>query len=233
MSMKPYKWAGTAISGGLAQSAIDCLEKFNKSGWQVDPDLIYSLGGYRPSAGRHSSGIAIDVNYGTNGYFICSTGGELGAPRLVHDKCAAALKRVRSETSAVCDISPRSVGETYGDCWDRWHETSDAIVSYLSPLTAFYLPDKITRAQADQYFSASLGGAIVDEKQRIADFHALRIPLVIGAPVDNPMFTRNPARGIMDLPKELVVGLMASGFKRWGAVDFGAASGDIMHFDLG
>ena len=41
---------------------------------------------------------------------------------------------------------------------------------------------------------------------------------------------RRPEAGFLSLPKEVVVALTAVGL-RWGAIDFGGESGDVMHFD--
>src|SRR5262249_10612465 len=68
----------------------------------------------------------------------------------------------------------------------------------------------------------------------LRDYELVRIPLVIGNPSLAPARTRNPARGFLDLRKELVVAMCDVGGLRWGACDFGPSeSGDIQHFDLG
>jgi hypothetical protein len=76
----------------------------------------------------------------------------------------------------------------------------------------------------------------------LRDYELVRIPMVIGSPSTAPERTRNPARGFLDLRRELVVALTDSelGRLRWGGSDFGpdalhgpAESGDLMHFDLG
>src|SRR4029450_8533664 len=42
---------------------------------------------------------------------------------------------------------------------------------------------------------------------------------------------RSPLNGFLTLRKELVLALIDAGL-RWGALDFGSTSGDIMHFDI-
>lgn len=42
---------------------------------------------------------------------------------------------------------------------------------------------------------------------------------------------RDPLRGFMSMNRDLVIALRDSGRLAWGAIDFGAESGDIMHFD--
>ncbi len=47
-----------------------------------------------------------------------------------------------------------------------------------------------------------------------------------------PFLTRDPLKGFLNLPQELVVALRDKACLAWGAVDFGARdSGDVMHFD--
>ncbi|HET9143112.1 hypothetical protein [Actinophytocola sp.] len=69
--------------------------------------------------------------------------------------------------------------------------------------------------------------------QLLRDFELVRTPMVFGSPAD-VRSTRNPARGFLDLRREVVLALVEVGGMRWGACDFGPdESGDIMHFDLG
>jgi hypothetical protein len=237
----PYNWFNYVIEGGLAQSTIDCLERFKQANPTIDMSFLYSLKGWRDKASRHTLGQAIDINYGTNGFFICTfgtqIGGENAALREITHPCSEALRSVELTTGKKCDVSARKVvdrvRETDESCWDRWNQTSLAIVEYLRPLQAAGLPNVLTPGMADDFFKANVNTTNDSIRNLIRDFHALRAPLVIGTPVKNPPKTRNPAQGIMDIPKVVVVELMKAGFKRWGAVDFGLQSGDLMHFDLG
>jgi hypothetical protein len=71
----------------------------------------------------------------------------------------------------------------------------------------------------------------------LRDYEQVRIPMVIGSPSPTPERTRNPARGFLNLRKEIVTALCDEGF-RWGACDFGVSAdgssqnGAMMHFDL-
>lgn len=70
--------------------------------------------------------------------------------------------------------------------------------------------------------------------QILRDYELVRIPMLHGNPSQPVERTRNPARGIVDLRREVVIELVRTGRMRWGASDFGARqSGDVMHFDLG
>jgi hypothetical protein len=237
---KPYAWFGKSVGGGIEQRTIDCLERFKQANPTIDMSFLKSVGGYRTNAHQHTLGLAIDINSATNGFFISTVGGRPGgetppAPGVAR-KCLDALERIR-KTGKKCDVSVRSVvdkvRETDESCWDRWNETSLAIVEYLRPLNAAGLPNELKKPMIDDFFKATANTSDESIQQLIEDFHALRTPLLFGQPATNPEKTRNPARGIMDIPKEVVVALMKAGFTRWGAVDFGSQSGDLMHFDLG
>ncbi|HTJ25994.1 MAG TPA: hypothetical protein VMA36_07505 [Candidatus Limnocylindria bacterium] len=71
----------------------------------------------------------------------------------------------------------------------------------------------------------------------LRDYEHARIPLVIGPPSAAPLRTRNPARGFLQLRREIVTALCDQGL-RWGACDFGidadgsSQNGAMMHFDL-
>lgn len=70
--------------------------------------------------------------------------------------------------------------------------------------------------------------------QLLRDFELVRQPMLFGKPTEPITRTRNPARGFLDLRREVVLALVTVGGMSWGASDFGpGSSGDIMHFDLG
>jgi len=197
---------------------------------------VRGVGGYRPHGGHHSQGIAVDLNYQTNGYAVCRS--TVGA-HVIHggEAAGAGLAGVRRAFADACDracmaydgqpadLSARKRGESTGSAWDRWHRVSEAVRAYFAP---YYLAaDALDVGEAD-----AIPGVAVPP-QVAADYQALRVPLVVGAPSMRPRTTRNPARCLMDLPRAVVVALCDVGGCRWGGVDFGTAeSGDLMHFDL-
>lgn len=195
---------------------------------------IYSVGGYREGRSMHGAGRAIDVNYYRNGYSAVRTrtargvvyGGESGgdfpgARRAFADACDRACMAF---DGAPADISARKAGESSGSVWDRFHRVSVALVAYLAP----YFPavDDLDAWEADV-----LPGVVIPA-QVAADYQSLRVALVVNAPAKVPRLTRNPAKGIMDIPRHTFVALSdVCGF-RAGLADFGAkSSGDTMHFD--
>lgn len=196
---------------------------------------VRGVGGYRPHGGWHSKGVAVDLNYRANGYAVCRS--TVGA-HVVHggEAAGAGLAGVRRAFAAACDracvaydgapadLSARKRGESTGAAWDRWHRVSEAVRAYFA---SYYLAaDALDVGEADV-----LPGVVVPS-QVAADYQALRVPLVVGAPSMHPRVTRNPARGLLDVPRAVVVALCDVGGLRWGGVDFGTAqSGDLMHFD--
>jgi len=237
------RFLGVGIGGGVAPSMRDALGRVEDAlrdeyarAQLAAPDGVTwgpwhgvsAIGGYRERGGHHSEGIAIDLDYARNGYAPTRTGSTLGG-----EAAGAKLPGVRAAFMAACDraclaaygrpadLSARGKGESTGAVWDRWKRVSDAIVAYLAP---WYVSD------------AGQPGLLVERvapPQVVADYVALRTPLVIGAPSLAPKIARNPARGLMSLRRPVVVALCDIGGMRWGACDFGRLeSGDIMHFDL-
>jgi hypothetical protein len=50
------------------------------------------------------------------------------------------------------------------------------------------------------------------------------------SPGTRPFSLADPAHGFLTIPREVVVGI-GQVLTRWGAIDFGGESGDVMHFD--
>jgi hypothetical protein len=195
---------------------------------------VTGVGGYREAAGWHGKGRAIDINYSRNGYAVVAShtarglvyGGESAGAKLAGVRAAfmAACGRACVASGDLCDLSARRAGESTGSVWDRWHVVSEAVRAYLAP---YYLAvDDLDAGEADV-----LPGVVIPA-QVAADYAALRVPLVVGQPVARPRLTRNPAKGLMDLRRAVVVALCDVGGMRWGGCDFGVgSSGDLMHFD--
>ena len=196
---------------------------------------IRGVGGYRKAAGWHGKGLAVDLNYSTNGYAVSRTrckrgvilGGEAAGASILGAReafVAACDRACVALDGAPADLSARKPGESTGSVWDRWHRVSEAVRLYLRPY--YQSADALDVGEAD----AVPGVAI--PAQVTADYQALRVPLVVGQPLPHPRTTRNPARGLMDLPRAVVVALCDVGGLRAGLCDFGPAeSSDIMHFD--
>jgi hypothetical protein len=195
---------------------------------------IRGVGGYRARAGWHGHGLAVDLNYSTNGYLVTRThtprgvvyGGEAGGASIPHAReafAAACDRACVALDGQPADLSARKTGETTGAVWDRWHRTSEAVRAYLAP---YYLAaDALDVGEADARPGVEIPAQVA------ADYQALRVPLVVGQPLPEPRTTRNPARCLIDLPRHTFVALGDAGL-RLGLCDFGPLeSGDAMHFD--
>lgn len=165
------------------------------------------------------------------------------------------------------DVEARRAGETTAAVWDRFRAVSEALVAYLGfaidPEPADVARDALEDADAvgDDELLAAIpegerlplepaverlaahlrGGAAGDPRavylRILRDYEMVRIPLVLGTPSAAPARTRNPARGFLHLPREVVCALCDQGL-RWGACDFPirpdgtSDNGAMMHFDL-
>ncbi len=68
----------------------------------------------------------------------------------------------------------------------------------------------------------------------LRDYEIVRVPMQWDStPTARPGATRNPANGFIDLRREFVIAMCDVGHMRWGGGDFGAETGDVMHFDMG
>lgn len=208
-------------------------EKTDRSVRFADWHGIRGVGGYRKGGGFHSWGLAVDLNYARNGYVVTRTlvrgkivyGGESGgdfpgARKAFADACDRACLAMDGQPA---DLSARKNGESTGQVWDRWHRVSEAVKLYFIPF--FGGTDDLDVGEAD------VRPGVAIPPQILTDYQAIRGPLVVGAPSKNPRTTRNPAKGLMDIPRAVLVALGEVGL-RTGLGDFGAkSSGDVMHVD--
>ena len=196
---------------------------------------IRGVGGYRKAAGWHGHGLAVDLNYSRNGYLVTRTRLPNGRTVYGGEEAGAGLVGVREAFAAACDracvaldgqpadLSARKHGEDGGAAWDRFDRVSRAVAAYLAP--HYQTADALDVGEADARPGADV------PPQVAADYAALRVPLVVGFPERHPRTTRNPAVGLIDIPRAVFVALDRAGL-RLGLIDFGArASGDAMHAD--
>lgn len=148
------------------------------------------------------------------------------------------------------DLAARRSGESTGSVWDRFQRVSMAWQAYfcvvfvdspyvqrppgVPPLPTELVPLDTSLAMITHNGVPPPTGidAAAFRTQIIADFDAVRIPTVVGAPSAKPSKTRNPVRGFLPFGRDLAVALCDAAGMRWGACDFGPQeSGDMMHFD--
>ncbi len=96
---------------------------------------------WRPNAGRHSAGAAIDINPAANPYIVTRNGrvagGEPGGEMLVdmRDRALGVFDRALQfmvPPISMADVSGRQPGESTQSVWTRFKAVSDALVRYLS-----------------------------------------------------------------------------------------------------
>ncbi len=87
-------------------------------------------------------------------------------------------------------------------------------------------PDRVLKQMWEDY--ALLGGVV--PKAGPPDVPGYQAPASTGKAVRPFNSGADPAGGFLTIPREVVIGL-GQALTRWGAVDFGGESGDVMHFD--
>jgi hypothetical protein len=242
-----------------------------------------SAGAFRPNAGFHTTGDAVDINVESQPYIATRSGSVLGGENTSLDLSEQRRKAVEAcdracqfalGDSAAADLANRHPGETTGSVYERFAAVSNAVSLYLSfgINTAPTRVNRIWVSDADTLnvlaLTALMGGELQPQEDALAnireflgsdgyktshaeqpdpndvyrnllvDYELVRAPMVFGSPSLLPASTRNPARGFLNIRRELVVSLCDTGKLRWGASDFGVAgghseNGDVMHFDVG
>jgi hypothetical protein len=226
------------------------------SGYGID-----GVGGFRWEASMHGAGMAIDIDAGKNPYIMHSAGAaaldaELKpvfhriAEFILNDPIdgeQSIIPKIITTGSNLPASSKVSRHDRLGQYYDRLARESDAMREYFrlmkdgAALTAFLAGPWLT---AHPGATAPPVAEIVH--QMWEDYAALGGAIPTGGPPGVPDFTKPPARGrpfhptgmaqkdpaagFLTIPREVVVGL-GQAVGRWGPIDFGAESGDVMHFD--
>ena len=210
---------------------------------------------WRPYAGQHSAGAAIDLDPAANPYIVTRNGsvpgGEAGGETLLdmRNRALAAYDRAvrftTSATDAIADVSARGSNESTESVWARFKAVSDALVHYFSFAinsesmviarvaleNADEVPDEVLLAtiQQDERIPPDQTNVTSEQYLRIVrDYEHARIPMVIGSPSAAPERTRNPARGFLKLRCEIVTALCDQGL-RWGACDLEISADGSSH----
>jgi hypothetical protein len=135
-----------------------------------------------------------------------------------YDRLAMEGQAMRDYFNLMQDSDTQAIPNFLNGTWKQKHPSQSS-----APLV-----DDVRRIMWEDY--ATLGGSVPQGgPPSIPGFHA---PESIGNVADRP-FKRpewTPAGGFLNIPREVVIGL-GQAVTRWGAIDFGGASGDVMHFD--
>jgi N-acetylmuramoyl-L-alanine amidase len=222
----------------------------NISGYQAD-----KKGGYHPW------GLAIDIDYAENPY-IMHEDGEAVLDKLLEPVYHRISRFIVGRTSVIPKdmfAGKKSVGDMYdllkaeSDAMKRYFKLMQDSTLLLSEIQKYY-------DVSDPTFWERIWG-IKDQTPSIDTIQQIMMrDYVILAGEDGPsitgktyptkkdvlkgttgdvpfddkgkLTTRKPENGFLTIRKELVLALTGEGL-RWGAMHFGGASGDVMHFDDG
>jgi hypothetical protein len=138
---------------------------------------------WRPNAGHHSAGSAIDINLAANPYIVTRNGlvagGQPGGESVVdmRNRALAAYDRAvqfMTLPAALADVSARQPNESTRSVWTRFKAVSDALVSYLS-FAVSSQPREISRVAIENVDTVSDDEmlASIPEGERLPIDHAL------------------------------------------------------------
>jgi N-acetylmuramoyl-L-alanine amidase/peptidoglycan hydrolase-like protein with peptidoglycan-binding domain len=224
------------------------------------PDFgIVSVGGYRASEGMHNWGLAVDLNYDGLPYIMHARGESPMDRELapIYERIAQFILHRGSVVPRLITQGERSSHRT-SDLYDRLKQESDAMGTYFGLMRdSARLAAAIQSAPQGFDWRPVAGSAAAPpadalQNQMMADYVMLagrpgpaisgksypaarNINRTNGTPAHRPFGTRNPnlrapELGYMNIRKEVVIALSNANL-RWGAIDFGRESGDVMHFD--
>lgn len=222
---------------------------------------IDGIGGFREEVSQHGWGLAIDLDAGKNPYVMHQAGNaavdrEVGpvytniATLMLNDPIdghQSIIPVLITQGKNLPSTSNATRAERLGQYWDRLTRESEAMKRYFAlmkdatALQAFLDGDwktihpkevppdsaKLLKQMWQDY--AALGGAI--PKGGPPGVAGFKIPTVRNRPF-HPINRdqKDPGEGFLTIPREVVVGL-GQAVGRWGPMDFGGESGDVMHFD--
>ncbi len=152
---------------------------------------------------------------------------------------------------AMTATSPAGRRNRVAEYYDRLVIESDAMKQYFALMnSSTALATFLAGTWKTKHPSATPPAAADVVKQMWEDFAILGGAIPTGGPPGVPGFTppgaasgdrpfnptsagqQDPGLGFLSIPREVVLGLGQS-VSRWGAIDFGGESGDVMHFDDG
>jgi hypothetical protein len=193
--------------------------------------LREDIGGARTGrSSMHSFGLAVDVEYTANPWIL----GNPDAPTSNESTRQACNRAALLAGGRVIDTAPPFLsGLARGGtaaAYDALRSLHLELVAYLG------LAGNAAAARTHVARNAAVAGLMQPgestdaaaarwAEQARADLARLRLP------GSNFHPRRDPLRGFLSLDRDLVIALRDSGRLAWGAIDFGAQSGDVMHFD--
>ena len=222
---------------------------------------IDGITGFRDEVSQHGWGLAIDLDAGKNPYLMHQLGNaavdlEVGpvytniATLLLNDPIEghqSIIPVLITKGKNLPATSQATRAERLGQYWDRLTRESNAMKRYFAlmkdatalrafldaewstihPNEAAPDSDKLVKQMWQDF--AALGGAI--PKAGPPGVKGFKTPAVRNRPF-HPInrAQKDPGEGFLTIPREVAVGL-GQAVGRWGPIDFGGESGDVMHFD--
>jgi subtilisin family serine protease len=205
-----------------------------------DADLGRALGireahgGARPGrSSMHSFGLATDIEYTASPWILGNPGSPV-SNEAMRQACnrAALVVGGRVIDTAPPFLSNLSRGTTAA-AYDALRTLDREFVAYLG-LAGNAAAMRVHVERNRSVAGVVQGGESLDAAaarwadQARVDLDRMRLP---GSNFASSGSVRDPLRGFMSMNRDLVIALRDSGRLAWGAIDFGAESGDIMHFD--
>jgi hypothetical protein len=205
---------------------------------------VKAISGYDNRPGYHAYGLAVDIDVSPNPYIINESGEkdlDLALEKVYDRISTTLLHRPTVITAALAGRETGLATATY----DQLADENDAMIAYFSVLTKSgdkAVVPPVLRAHALTFPQAMLNG--LDQAQVRADYELMLtkkggfknragqvMPKADGPFVNGgPGKPRDPARGFLSHHEYVVAALRGVGLA-WGATDFSAGSGDVMHFD--
>ncbi|WP_185934571.1 S8 family serine peptidase [Mycolicibacterium hodleri] len=189
-----------------------------------------NYGGARTGrSSMHSFGLAADIEYTASPWILANPDSPTSneATRQACNR-AALLLGGRAIDTAPPFLSGLARGGTAA-AYDTLRMLNREFVAYLG------LAGDVAATAVHVERNRAVAGVIRDSEtvdaaatrwaeQARVDLDRMRLP-------GSNFHPRDPRKGFMSMHKDLVVALRDGGRLAWGAIDFGAQSGDIMHFD--
>jgi hypothetical protein len=199
----------------------------------------------RERQGMHGWGMAIDFDVLRNPYLL----NEAGEKDLDKETIAAydhvadfMLGKSQSVVNRLSGGRAAFGGGTIPEVYDALREESDAMQQYFAMRDDDAALSQFLAGKWAGLHSSAAPTVATIKAQMVEDYELLGGKTAGGgkrpaANGDRPFSPKSgggngdPATGFLNLPREFVLAMTGAGFA-WGAIDMGAASGDMQHFDL-
>lgn len=229
---------GPQLVDKLRAAAVTLTAKGYKSSPRADST-------FRSKAGMHGFGLAVDFDALEDPYILNEAGQQsLGNElREVYDRIADFVLGLPQSNIRKLTKGRAAFKGKIANVYDALRAESDAMRTYFSLMNdTVALQAFLGKEWAGQHAGKPPPDVPATQRQMQEDYETLggmtgggtRKPTGASS-VARPFAPRSsnkgdPATGFLNLDRDFVLALTDSGLA-WGAIDFGAESGDVMHFD--